>query len=80
MSRYLFASKTIGSKPRLRFIPVMVTRLMLSLKRAAVSQEWSFGEPTTHTVIRFAGHRDGISTRDEIELDIFASTHEGTQR
>jgi hypothetical protein len=80
MSGCLLASETIGSKPHLRFIPVMVTRLMLSLKKAAASQqEWNFGEPTTHTAMRFAERRGGVSTRDEIHLDIFASTHEGTQ-
>jgi hypothetical protein len=79
MFRYLFASRTIRSKPCLRFIPVMVTRLMLSLKKAAASQKWSFGEPTTYTSMRFAERLGGVSTRDEINLDIFASTHEGTQ-
>jgi hypothetical protein len=79
MSGYPFASKTIRSEPRLRFIPVMITRLMLSLKKAASSQKWSFGEPTTHTTIRFAERRGGISTQDEIDLDVFASTREGTQ-
>jgi hypothetical protein len=80
MSGYLFASEPIGSKPHLRFIPVMVTRLMLSLKKAAAPQKWNFGEPTTHTAMRFAGRRGGVSTRDEIHLDVFTSTHEGAQR
>ena len=80
MSRYFFASETMGSEPRLRFIPVMITRLMLSLKKAASSQEhgWSFGEPNTHATIRFAERRSDISTRDEICLDTLASTREGT--
>jgi hypothetical protein len=81
MSGYLFVPETIGSEPRLRLVPVMVTRLLLSLKKAAASQKygWSLGEPTTHTTMRFAERRGGVSTRDEIHLDIFASTHEGTQ-
>jgi hypothetical protein len=79
MSGYLFASKTIRSEPRLRFIPVMVTRLMLSLKKAAASQKWNFGEPTTHTTMRFAERRGSFSTRNVIHLDVFASMHEGTQ-
>jgi hypothetical protein len=80
MSGCLSAFETIGSEPHLRFLSVMIARLMLSLKKAAASQQggWSFGEPTTYTSIRFAERR-GDSTRDEIDLDIFASTHEGTQ-
>jgi len=60
---------------------VMITRLLLSLREAASSQEngWSLGEPTTHTTIRFAERRGGAATRDEISLDTFASTNEGTQ-
>ena len=81
MSRHSFVSETMGSKPRLRFIPVMITRLMLSLKKASASQQygWSLGEPSAHTTMRFAEHRGGISARDEIRLDTFASTHEGIQ-
>ena len=58
----------------------MITRLLLSLKKATASQEkgWSLGEPTTHTSMRFAEGR-GVATRDEISLDTFANTHEGTQ-
>jgi len=59
----------------------MITRLLLSLKEAAVSQEqgWSLGERTAHATMRFAERRGGVATRDEISLDTFASTHEGTQ-
>ena len=76
-----FASEAIESDPRLRYLPVMITRLLLSLKKANVSQEyaWSLGEPATHTTIRFAEGRGGVSTRDEIRLDTFAGTQEGTQ-
>jgi hypothetical protein len=80
MSGYLSTSKAIGSELRFRILPVMVTRLLLSLKKAGASQqhEWSLVEPTTHTAMRFAERRGGNSTRDEIYLDIFASTHERT--
>ena len=59
----------------------MITRLLLSLKKAAASKKehgWSFGEPTTHTTMRFA-RRQGDTTRDEIHLDTFASMQEGTE-
>ena len=59
----------------------MITRLLLSLKKAAASQEdaWSFGEPSEHTTMRFAECQGGISTKDEIHLDIFVSTRESTR-
>jgi hypothetical protein len=59
----------------------MITRLMLSLKKATSSQEhgWSLGEPSVHTTMRFAERRGGVSTRDEIRMDTFAGTREGTQ-
>jgi len=81
MSMHLFVLQNIGSESRLRFLPVMITRLLLSLKKASAPQEhgWSFGEPTTHTTVRFAERRGGATTRDEIPLDIFASTRERTQ-
>ena len=74
--------KTIGSDPCLRFLPVMITRLLLSLKKANTSEEygWSFGEPTTYTAMRFAERRGGAAMRDVIHLDTFESTHEGTHR
>ena len=81
MSEDLLASETIGPEPRLSFLPVMITRLMLSLKKAATSQVngWSFGEPTTHSTIRFAERQGGAATRNEIRLDTFVSTNEGIQ-
>ena len=81
MSEYLFASETIRSELHLRFLPVMVTRLMLSLKKAATSQKhgWNLGEPATHTTMKFAEHRGTVITRDEMRLDTFASMHEETQ-
>ena len=80
MSGDSFASETIGSESRLRYLPVMITRLLLSLKKASASQEygWNLGEPTVHTTMRFAERR-GVATRDEICLDTLASTHEGAQ-
>jgi len=58
----------------------MVTRLLLSLKKAGASQEsaWSLGELTT-TTVGFAEHRGGATTNDEIILNTFASTDNGTQ-
>ena len=56
----------------------MITRLLLSLKKAGrASQEgWSLGEPTTHPGVRFAERRGDMTTRDEIDLVTFVSTHE----
>jgi len=61
------------------YLPVMVGRLMLSLKKAASSQgdtSWSFGEPAVVTGIRFAERRGTVATGDEIRLDILSSCHE----
>ena len=59
----------------------MITRVMLSLKKAANSQghEWSLGEPTAHTTIRFAERQGGVSTGDGMYLDTSASIHEETK-
>jgi len=78
MSGHLFPFQDIGSESCLRFLPVMITRLLLSLKKAGASREHglSLGEPTTHTAMRFAERRGGAAT---VHLDTFASTHEGTQ-
>ena len=64
-------SETIGSEPRLRYLPVMITRLMLSLKKATASQNeaWSLGEPTVHTMW-FIDRQ--VTTGDEMNLDTFA--------
>ena len=74
MSRNLFASETIRSDPHLRYLPAMITRLLLSLKKASASQEcgWTLGEPTACTTMRFAER--GVATRNEIRLDTFTST------
>ena len=81
MSRYLFAFRNIASESRLRFLPVMITRLLLSLKKVGAPQEdgWSFGESITYTTMNFAEPRGGAAGRDEVPLDTFASTQEGTQ-
>ena len=80
-SKYFLTFQTIGSDPRLRYIQVMITRLLLSLKKAAASQEdvWSFREPSEHTTMRFAECQGGVSRKDEIHLDIFVSTRESTR-
>jgi len=81
MSGHVFASETIESESCLRFLPVMVTRLLLSLKKAVANTQergWNLGEPTTHTTMRFAERR-GVSRGDEIHLDTLLSTQEGTQ-
>ena len=59
----------------------MITRLMLSLKKAGTLQEdgWNLGESAVRTTMGFAEHRGGVTTRAEIRLDTFGGTHEGTQ-
>lgn len=81
MFRYPLALQNIGSESRLRFVPVMITRLLLSLKKAGAPREpgWSFGELSTHTTMRFAERRGGAATIDEIPPDTFASTQERSQ-
>ena len=80
-SEYLSASETIRSNLRLRFLSVMITRLLLSLRKANASQEsgWCLGRLTTHTTIRFAENLGDVVTRDETRTYDYASTHEGTQ-
>jgi len=59
----------------------MITRLLLSLRKANASQEhgWNLGESTTRTTLRFVERRGGGATVDAIYLDTFSSTHEGAQ-
>jgi len=59
----------------------MITRLMLSLKKADASkvQAWGLEEPTIHTTMRFTEHRGGAITGDEMRLDTLASTSDGIQ-
>ena len=57
----------------------MITRLMLSLKKASTKEDaWSFGEPTMRTM-RFAEPRRVVTTRDEVPLDTFATGSVGTR-
>jgi len=81
MPEHFLTSENIGSDSCLRFPPVMITRLLLSLKKVNASQghRWSFGEPTMHTTMRFAERRGGVTVRDAIYLDTFSSIHEGAQ-
>ena len=69
------APEAVESEPHARYLPVMITRLMLSLKKAAVSQTseglWSFGEPAAVTRISFARPQGRETSRDEISLDSF---------
>ena len=70
----LVSSRLVESEPRVRYLPMMVARLMLSLKKASTSQEdiWSSGQPSTDTSVRFAGGRGLVgATRDEIGLETF---------
>ena len=79
MFKHPFAPEAIESDPRLRYIPVMIARLMLSLKKAGDSQEhgWSLVVSTTHNSIRFAERRGGVVTRDETPLDNFRACRKG---
>ena len=61
---------------------MMITRLLLSLRKAGAPKEhgWSLGEPTMHTAMKFGERRGpGAATRDEMLLEIFSSTQERTQ-
>ena len=60
---------------------MMITRLLLSLKKANASleQAWSLGEVPTHSTMNFAERPGGVATRDEIILGTFASKQEETQ-
>ena len=66
----MFPSKVVGSESFVRYLPVMITRLMLSLKKAASQEgEWTLGEPT----IKFAERQRPSETHDEMHLDTFTS-------
>jgi len=68
-----------ASENSIVYSSVMITRLLLSLKKASAPQEHaqSLGEQTAHTTMIFAERRDGISTRYGIRLDTFSSAQEG---
>ena len=78
MSEGFFDSEIVASESHIRYIPVMIARLLLSLKKAGSLQEegWSLGEPTTYASMMFAGRRGDLTTRDEMHLVTFPSMHE----
>lgn len=78
--RALLASENSASELRIRYIPVMITRLLLSLKKASSEEYlWSLGELTTNTM-RFAEHGGAMATRDDsIHPDTIPSKQEGAQ-
>jgi len=60
------------------YLPMMIARLMLSLKKASDSPQgdtWSFGKPSTGTSVRFARSRRPGTARDEIDLDTFGGRY-----
>jgi len=64
------------------YLPVMVGRLMLSLKKAASLQgdpSRSFGEPAVNMCIGFAERRGTVATGDVIRMDTLSSGHEGSK-
>lgn len=79
-SEHLLASESHTSEPRLRYIPVMITRLLLSLKKASSEEYlWSLGELTTNTM-RFAEHGGAMTTKDDsMHPDTVPSKQEGAQ-
>jgi len=81
MSESFLTSEAIGPELGVRYLPVMIGRLMLSLRKAASLQgdAWSFGLPTTNIGMRFAERRGPDATGDETHLDSFFGGREGTQ-
>lgn len=82
MYGYLVSSEIVKSEPYVRYLPMMIGRLMLSLKKASASFHedlWSFGEPRTDNSVRFAGGRGLEAARDGIRLDTFGDRHEWTR-
>ena len=79
--KYFFTSEIIESESHIRFLPVMVARLILSLKKAAALQgsARSFGVPNTNSAPHFAARRRVVSTGDDICLDTLATTYEGAR-
>jgi len=59
----------------------MITRLLLSLKKATTPNEhgWSLGDPTAHTHAGYAERRGDLVPRDEMRLETLASSDEGAQ-
>ena len=78
MSEHLSTSRTVRSELLgTRYLPIMVTRLMLSLRKAATPQEegWSFGE----SMMRFAEPRPVIATGGGIHRDTCSNGSVGTR-
>jgi len=63
------------------YIPVMIGRLMISLKKATTQVDtWSFGEPTlANTGMRFTERGRLTPAGGRIRMDTFSSEHEGTK-
>jgi len=80
-SKCHFASEPVGPKLRVRYLPVMVGRLMLSLRKAAALQGgvWSFGEPATSIGMRFAERRGPDATGDGMHLGTSSGGREEVQ-
>ena len=64
---------------RSSYLPVMISRIMLSLKKAADSRQkgWSLGEPTADTtnfqgMTFFRPARDMNTKRDDVPLDTYS--------
>jgi len=74
-------SEAVGSELCVRYLPVMITRLMLSLKKATAlkGDAWSFGGPTINNTVGFVERRGSVTTRDEIRLDTFESSYGGAR-
>lgn len=72
-------SGTVEPEAHVRFLPIMITRLMLSLREASALQAqqgvWSFGGPTVPTNLRFDGSRGLGATRNEIALGTVAGRY-----
>jgi hypothetical protein len=72
--------KPSGLNCAFRLLPVMITRLLLSIKKAAALQEdgWNLKQSIVYTM-RSADHEGSLGTRDEIRMNAFASTGTGVQ-
>jgi len=69
------------SEPRVRYLPVMITRIMLSLKKAAASQgdRWSLGESSVFTDVRIANFRSH-NTADDAPITLKTLRSKDRQR
>lgn len=78
-SKPLFASEAIRPELCVRYLPVMIGRLVISLKKAASQEDlWGLGRPIINVGVGFdEGHGSGV-TGDDIRMDTFAGGDEGT--